>query len=132
VMAAFVILPPPHRRTMKSQDNPRSTSASTSATKTRVPFERRFAVADHRVGDNISPQFHACVGALLGLAHGGRLHARGSTDKAFPACSPRGRSPPETMNFQSEERNGADAKAQRSRGARISAARHHQPLGGSI
>jgi hypothetical protein len=48
-------------------------------------FERRFAVADHRVGDNVSRQFHASVGTLPGLAHGGKLHARGGTDKAFPA-----------------------------------------------
>jgi hypothetical protein len=53
-------------------------------------------------------------------------------EAALTRRSRRGRSPPETMNFQSEEHNGADAKAQRSRGARISAARHHQPLGGSI
>src|SRR5438093_10134423 len=39
VIAAFDILPPPQRCRMKSQERPRSTSASTSATKTLVPLK---------------------------------------------------------------------------------------------
>ena len=38
-MAGLVILPPPQRRTMKSQERPRSTSARTSATNTLLPLK---------------------------------------------------------------------------------------------
>ena len=42
VTAALQIFPPPQRCKMKSHDNPRSTSARTSATKTRVPLKVGF------------------------------------------------------------------------------------------
>ena len=40
--AALLIFPPPQRCNMKSHDRPRSTSAKTSATKTRVPLKVGF------------------------------------------------------------------------------------------